>query len=265
MILFAAIFVLFPSRSEAAPRANTYPVNSDTDASDANPGNGLCATSGGNCTLRAAIQEANLDGVASTVLFATRFTSANTISPVTELPALTENNTTIDASNQFNLLDDRPGVELASSSVDQLLHIASDGNVIIGIYFGGTPIGIEVAGNSNTIGGTGEGQRNVFQNPESGVHLYSGESHSMISNYFGTNDGETVNVAGSGDAVIYVTNRTPTSFDIHLSVGTLPVEFSYRIAAKRLGYENDRLETGKILSPEASEALQKPIIEGDLP
>jgi len=89
MILFAAIFVLFPSRSEAAPRANTYPVNSDTDASDANPGKGLCATSGGNCTLRAAIQEANLYGVASTILFATRFTSANTISPVTELPALT--------------------------------------------------------------------------------------------------------------------------------------------------------------------------------
>ncbi|CAG0968413.1 hypothetical protein ANRL3_01334 [Anaerolineae bacterium] len=41
-----------------APRA-TFTVNSTTDAVDAAPGNGVCATVGSVCTLRAAIQEAN--------------------------------------------------------------------------------------------------------------------------------------------------------------------------------------------------------------
>ena len=43
-------------------RAATFSVNSTADAVDANPGNGVCATAGGVCTLRAAIQEANILG-----------------------------------------------------------------------------------------------------------------------------------------------------------------------------------------------------------
>lgn len=42
-----------------APRAATFTVNSAADAVDAAPGNGVCATAGSVCTLRAAIQEAN--------------------------------------------------------------------------------------------------------------------------------------------------------------------------------------------------------------
>lgn len=45
-----------------------------------------------------------------------------------------------------------------------------------------------------------------------------------------------------GDAQVYVANRTPTQFEVHLRDGDPDVEFSYRIAAKRLGYEDDRLE-----------------------
>jgi CSLREA domain-containing protein len=39
--------------------ADTFTVNSTADAVDAAPGNGLCATASGACTLRAAVQEAN--------------------------------------------------------------------------------------------------------------------------------------------------------------------------------------------------------------
>lgn len=39
--------------------ADTYAVNTTLDASDALPGDGVCATSGTDCTLRAAVQEAN--------------------------------------------------------------------------------------------------------------------------------------------------------------------------------------------------------------
>lgn len=40
--------------------AATFNVNSTADAVDASPGNGICATAGGDCTLRAAIMEANV-------------------------------------------------------------------------------------------------------------------------------------------------------------------------------------------------------------
>ena len=39
--------------------AATFTVDSTADAEDANPGDGVCATAAGPCTLRAAIQEAN--------------------------------------------------------------------------------------------------------------------------------------------------------------------------------------------------------------
>lgn len=44
---------------QAASAQNTYVVDSNGDADDNNLGDGTCATSGGNCTLRAAIREAN--------------------------------------------------------------------------------------------------------------------------------------------------------------------------------------------------------------
>jgi hypothetical protein len=45
-----------------------------------------------------------------------------------------------------------------------------------------------------------------------------------------------------GDAEVYVSERTPTGFEVHLRDGGPEVEFSYRIVAKRLGYANNRLE-----------------------
>ncbi len=61
VFMIAAGFVLLgpasfgPGTTEAAG----FTVDSTADASDANPGDGTCATAGGACTLRAAIEEAN--------------------------------------------------------------------------------------------------------------------------------------------------------------------------------------------------------------
>jgi len=52
----ADAFVAACSRPVAG---SVFTVNSTTDADDANPGDGLCATSAGECTLRAAVTEAN--------------------------------------------------------------------------------------------------------------------------------------------------------------------------------------------------------------
>jgi hypothetical protein len=41
---------------------------------------------------------------------------------------------------------------------------------------------------------------------------------------------------------VYVSDRTPQSFEVHLRDGDPSVEFSYRLVAKRLGFEDNRLE-----------------------
>jgi CSLREA domain-containing protein len=49
------------------PCSGGFTVTDNGDASDANPGNGICATSSGACTLRAAIQEANALSTCGTI------------------------------------------------------------------------------------------------------------------------------------------------------------------------------------------------------
>src|SRR5512139_933240 len=56
----ARFALLFAIVATAVPgEAVNFPVDSTADDVDAAPGDGLCATAGGACTLRAAIQEAN--------------------------------------------------------------------------------------------------------------------------------------------------------------------------------------------------------------
>jgi CSLREA domain-containing protein len=55
LLILSVCFVVLPIRAEA----ETFTVNDYNDGVDAVPGNGVCATVGGWCTLRAAIQEAN--------------------------------------------------------------------------------------------------------------------------------------------------------------------------------------------------------------
>src|SRR5579859_2226311 len=55
------------ARGAATPAGLTFMVNSPGDLDDANPGDGVCATAGGVCTLRAALQEANADPGADTI------------------------------------------------------------------------------------------------------------------------------------------------------------------------------------------------------
>ena len=51
----------------AAPMAAQYTVDSFLDGQDANPADGICATLGGDCTLRAAMQQAEADNVPTVI------------------------------------------------------------------------------------------------------------------------------------------------------------------------------------------------------
>ena len=57
-IFLTALIVYLTSTSSTAMAA-TFTVNNTLDTVDANPGNGVCADSLGQCTLRAAIMESN--------------------------------------------------------------------------------------------------------------------------------------------------------------------------------------------------------------
>jgi CSLREA domain-containing protein len=69
----------------------TYQVNLTSDESDANLGDGVCdidiGTAGDQCTLRAAIQQANSNAGADVILFLSNVTN---ISPLIPLPAITD-------------------------------------------------------------------------------------------------------------------------------------------------------------------------------
>lgn len=64
-------------------------VNDTGDAADANAGNGICATSGSVCTLRAALEEANALAACGTVII--KITATGTITLGSALPAIARN------------------------------------------------------------------------------------------------------------------------------------------------------------------------------
>lgn len=59
LFILVLVFSLAAIGSPSPVQAATFTVNSTADATDANPGDGVCDDGMGNCTLRAAIMEAN--------------------------------------------------------------------------------------------------------------------------------------------------------------------------------------------------------------
>ncbi len=67
LIAVTSLLVLAALATAAPAAAATFAVNSTADAGDANTGNPACATSGGACTLRAAIDQANASASADVI------------------------------------------------------------------------------------------------------------------------------------------------------------------------------------------------------
>lgn len=86
IIALAALAVLLGSSFFVwyKARASSFTVNSLLDTSDANPGDGFCDDGAGNCTLRAAIQEANSFPGADVITFSV----TGTIFPSTSYPII---------------------------------------------------------------------------------------------------------------------------------------------------------------------------------
>jgi CSLREA domain-containing protein len=104
-VVLASLALPVVQAAAAAPGA--YVVDATNDQGDANPGDGVCATSDEDCTLRAAIEEANADDPGSTITFDPS-TDGNDFSVFSTLDINTgmtitgngEDNTTVDGSGE---------------------------------------------------------------------------------------------------------------------------------------------------------------------
>ena len=124
-----------------------------------------------------------------------------------------------------------------------------------GVYISAPNVGLNVAGGSkNAVVRTDDGSRLMYSEEATEVwftdyvfaQLEGGTAVVPIDPIFA----QTVNLdepyhvflQAYDDADLYVSKRTPISFEVRLREGSDTAEFSYRIVATRLGYEDTRLE-----------------------
>ena len=146
----AAVTGASTSRLDATSAAEVDPpfvVNSTGDGADANPGNGICLTSSGTCTLRAAIGEANARTGANTINFSIPGAGVQTIQLASTLPTLSDTTgpTLIDGYSQPGALANTAAladnaqlkIEVRGNGLfsNDGLTITSPGNTIKGIAF----------------------------------------------------------------------------------------------------------------------------------
>lgn len=181
-----------PEVVPAAPAA-VFTVNSTGDESDLSAGNGVCLTSVGTCTLRAAIQEANALTGADTIQFAINPGGGGVlrvIAPQAPLPIIT-GPTTIQGPNSDGL---PLFINGAGSIVTGLRFNANNGtirnlavnnfstkgielmfgagHVVAGVRVSGNVDGILVGAAAATIGGTQAADLNTITgNTASGIHV----------------------------------------------------------------------------------------------
>ncbi|MGC1375066.1 MAG: hypothetical protein WA821_02520 [Anaerolineales bacterium] len=219
---------LLAANTQSAKARPTFVVMAANEGDDVNPGNGICATATGACTLRAAIEESNANPGADLITFNLPGGGVHVISITAgPLPIITDS-VTIDGTSQPNcaipcivlsgavigganngLIVNANGSTIKGFIVTSWgndgIAIVGDSNSIqsndIGFWPGNPTLlpngqGILILGSHNFIGG-GPGQRNVISgNASIGINIGSGccavTSNTIQGNYIGTN------VLGSG-------------------------------------------------------------------
>jgi len=172
-LLVAVGLTLCGPAAPVAHAQNTYVVDSNGDAADATPGDGDCATTGGNCTLRAAIQEANATSNDDTIEFQIPTTgSFATITPSSEF-TITEP-VTLDGTTSpaYPSPVDGPAIVIDGSSLSTA-----------------NRDGIEIDAPNVTVNGLG-----INNFPDSGIQVFPAEDGVTIENCFvgvAIDDGET--------------------------------------------------------------------------
>ena len=212
-------------------------VNSTGDGSDTNTNDGVCATGNTNsegkpeCTLRAAIQQANASLGPNVIQFAIPGMGPHSIQPQSALPEISDP-VFINGISQPGFTE-LPLIEIDGSQAGDTdgLHVSSGGSRIVGLAinnferagialrsngnnaifrnFIGTDItGNEARGNGgagiilegssqNTIGATDSAMLNIIaHNGSDGVLVLSGKGNAILVNSIHTNNGLGINLSG---------------------------------------------------------------------
>jgi CSLREA domain-containing protein len=207
----AATALLLGLLARAAPTparaagGEVFTVDTALDYDDATTGDCICAADSGDCTLRAAIQEANACSGPQEI----RFGSPVGIQPVAALPPLTDDGTVIDGSDWWMVGSGLgcPGVEINGyGAAFNGLEITGSDSAVYGvavIRFGRYGVYVHGGAQNNHIGGAGFHQRNVIsRNGGSGVLIEGATTttNTVEANYIGTNpEGTSAEWSGVAD------------------------------------------------------------------
>jgi len=233
-----AILIALACLLAMAPSAGAYTVDSKADDVDTALGDENCETAAGECTLRAAIEEANSLGESATINFEEEIFEgqvAATIELGSSLPALTvrafvEGRTCeTDAEVRGPCVgvkapSDEPALTVSNAEEGEISGLAITGaqtavvlegspaGRIRGNWFGvaldgtvaGNGIGVVVGAGSNRtfVGGEGPEQGNVFAGSAGdGLDIHGSSSVRVLGNYFGVEPDGVTPAANGGDAV----------------------------------------------------------------
>lgn len=180
----------------------TFAVDSTSDAPDASIGDGICATSAGECTLRAAINEANKHLGADRITFAIPGGGVHTIQLNSRLPSLWDRSggTTIDGYSQPGAQPNTDALISNAVIVVQLegngasafdaLQITSSNNVVQGLaifnarrsiwIYGSAATNNVVAGNFLGTNAAGTFGQSVAVFNASGIMIENGASNNQV-------------------------------------------------------------------------------------
>ena len=203
--MFVLSLIAFPAS------ADTFTVDDTGDDPDANPGDGTCATSGGVCTLRAAIQEANATanaGGPDFIEFAISGPTPHVIQPGSTMPTVTEP-VFIKGDSEPDYVDTPVIVvdgQNAGTDVDGLTFDALNAGSLVQalsiINFDGDGILLDGTGSTliynNYIGVAADGS--AAGNDGAGVTMTNGAS----SNTIGLGSGTTNVISNNGEYGIFI-------------------------------------------------------------
>jgi CSLREA domain-containing protein len=183
-----AVIALAAAPTKHMLAAGNYVVNSNGDQADQTPGDNICKIAGSNnCTLRAAIQEANAHTGADTITF--NIGSA-TISPNTNLPEITDGSTIIRGDGNITL----NGGNVANALYGLQLH--SNYNRVQGLRIQNFERGIYIRlSHHNIVGVDGDGmtdtntERNVIGDNLVGILMENASQNWIAGNFIGVNPG----------------------------------------------------------------------------
>lgn len=167
--------------------ATTFTVNASFDAVDANPGNGVCAISaalGGACTLRAAIQEANLLAGADTI----------NMPAGSYLFSVGGKDFALNQADKGDLdITDPAGLTINASGVTLISQIPQGGDAVFSVAFGAkaTINGLTIQNSSGAYSNSGQ------------LILTNGKVQDGVEEFFGPSGSGVTNLG-----VLQVTNFT---------------------------------------------------------